>query len=75
MLMPLYRTTRSVGTARSNDNINGNVQNYSDRFSDVLHWQNKCLLGLGGLCQDYKEWESTKLAIHLGAGKGPLGKL
>lgn len=25
--------------------------------------------------QDYKEWLSTKLAILLGARKGPLGKL
>lgn len=51
MLMPLYRTTRSVGTARSNDNINGNVQNYSDHFSDVLHF--KCFIGETSACQGW----------------------
>lgn len=30
MLMLLCRTTRLVGTARSNDNINSNAKNYSD---------------------------------------------
>lgn len=30
MLMLLCRTTRLVGTVRSNDNINSNAKNYSD---------------------------------------------